>query len=176
MKRRCGLMVCALLLGLSASCSKSDQEKAHERAEEARAKARRDAERARQEARKLGHEMKDEANSLSRKVDRAVQKGESSGSTETAGQKIDQAQEQLRNAGKEAAVKLDRAGMIAKVKARLAADVGVSTAARVDVDAAGQTITLRGTVASEDDKEKAESAARQVDGVSKVVNLIEVQP
>lgn len=176
MKRRCVSVICAAVLGLAVGCSKTDQEKAHERAEEARAKARHDAERARQEARKLGHEIRDEANTLGRKVDRALQNNGTTASTETADQKIDQAQQKLRDAGKEAAVKLDRATTIAKVKARLAADIGVSTAARVDVDATDQTVTLRGTVASEDEKQKAETAARQVDGVSNVVNLIQVQP
>jgi osmotically-inducible protein OsmY len=62
------------------------------------------------------------------------------------------------------------------VKAKLATDVGVSTAASVDVDSTGQVVTLRGTVDSEEQKQQAEQAVMQVNGVTKVINLLQVKP
>ena len=77
--------------------------------------------------------------------------------------------------GKRAAVKLDRAAIEAKIKAKLVNDVGLKTLAGVDVNSDGQTVTLRGTVSSEAQKEQAGQAAASVDGVSKVVNELRVE-
>jgi osmotically-inducible protein OsmY len=57
----------------------------------------------------------------------------------------------------------------------LAADVGLSTVTSVDVDATGQVVTLRGTVSSEDQKQQAANAVRQLSGVTNVINLLRVQ-
>ncbi len=65
--------------------------------------------------------------------------------------------------------------MIAKVKAKLATDVGLSTVTGVDVDASGQVVTLRGTVSSEDEKQRAEQAVRQISGVTRVINDLTVR-
>jgi osmotically-inducible protein OsmY len=83
---------------------------------------------------------------------------------------------ELRDAGGKAGVKLDQASIIAKVKAKLATDVGLSAAATVDVDANGQVVTLRGTVASDEQKRQAERSAANVDGVTAVVNHLTVKP
>ncbi|MBV9303983.1 MAG: BON domain-containing protein [Acidobacteriaceae bacterium] len=175
MRRRLLSLACAAVLGFFAGCDRSEKERARQRAEEAREKAHREAERARQEARKLGHEIKQEANDLNRKVERGLQGSEPSGGA-TAGQKIDNARQEVRTAGRDAAAKLDRAGIIAKVKAALVADLGASTITNIDVDVTDHDVTLRGTVSSDDQKQRAEDAARQVNGVSKVTNLLQVQP
>ncbi len=82
----------------------------------------------------------------------------------------------LRAAGEKAGVKLDHAAMVAKVKAKLATDVGLSTVTGIDVDASGQVVTLRGTVASEEQKQQAEQAVMQLGGVTKVINDLKVNP
>jgi hyperosmotically inducible periplasmic protein len=61
-----------------------------------------------------------------------------------------------------------------KVKAALAADVGLKTW-NIDVDSAGTTVTLNGMVDSESTKKRAESVARGVDGVSTVRNNLKVK-
>ncbi len=81
----------------------------------------------------------------------------------------------LQRAGKKAAVKLDRAALVTKVKAALANDVGLKTVHTIEVSADGPVITLSGTVSSEDRKRDAEQTAAGVSGVSSVVNRLQVQ-
>jgi hypothetical protein len=140
---------CVALLTLAAGCNRSD---------EARAK---------QDARDLGHKIKQAVNSGG---------PAQPGTTQSAEEKLRQGGEDLRVAGEKAGVKLDRAALIAKVKARLVADIGLSTATSIDVDARGQVVTLKGTVPSEDQKQRAEQSVRQLDGVAKVVNDLAVAP
>ena len=64
--------------------------------------------------------------------------------------------------------------LTAKVKTALAADVGLSTL-KIDVDSAGTTVTLKGTVDSADKKQRAEEVARKVDGVATVRNQLQVK-
>lgn len=61
-----------------------------------------------------------------------------------------------------------------KVKAALAADVGLKTW-DIDVDSAGTTVTLNGVVDTEATKQRAESVARGVDGVATVKNNLTVK-
>lgn len=140
---------CAAALTFLLGCSKSDQAKA------------------KQEARDLRH-----------KIDQAVNSGgpAGAGSTQSAQEKLRKGGEELRVAGEKAGVKLDHAAMIAKVKAKLVSDVGLSTATSINVDTHGSTVVLTGTVSSEDQKRQAEESARQLDGVAKVVNNLSVAP
>ena len=64
--------------------------------------------------------------------------------------------------------------LTAKVKSALAADVGLNTL-KIDVDSAGNTVTLKGTVDSADKKQRAEQVARKVDGVATVRNELVVK-
>jgi osmotically-inducible protein OsmY len=73
-------------------------------------------------------------------------------------------------------VKLDHAALIAKIKTKLATDVGLSTVTGVDVDASGRIVTLHGTVDSVQQKQEAERAALQVGGVTKVIDDLQVRP
>jgi osmotically-inducible protein OsmY len=61
-----------------------------------------------------------------------------------------------------------------KVKAALAADVGLKTWS-IDVDSAGTSVTLNGMVDTEATKQRAESVARGVDGVATVKNNLKVK-
>lgn len=176
MKRRYGGGVLLVSLALLVGCGQSDQEKTRERAAEARRKADEGAARAREDARELAHKAKQEARALAHNIREAVNGTGSAQSTSgEAGHKLRGAGDDLRDAGSQAQVKLDHAAMIAKVKAKLANDVGLSTVTSVDVDTSGQVVTLRGTVSSPEQKVQAENAVRQVSGVSRVINDLQVR-
>ena len=66
------------------------------------------------------------------------------------------------------------AALTGKVKAALAADVGLRTL-KIDVDSSGNTVTLNGVVDSDDTKRRAESVARGVEGVATVRNNLTVK-
>lgn len=178
MLRTVSCAILTALLALLIACNRGDQQKAHERAAEAKQKARLEAQRARDEARRLGQQAKQEAGSLRQNIDHALQGTgpAQSGPTGQAEEKLRRGGNDLRVAGNQAAVKLDHAAMIAKVKAKLATDVGLSTVTGIDVDASGQVVTLRGTVASEQQKQEAEQAVLQLSGVRKVVDELTVRP
>lgn len=177
MRRKLG-WACAVGIGaLSLACTSNDQQRAREEAARAKQKARHETERAGQELRKLGQAAKREAKKLHQGVDNALQGGQpDSQAAAGAERKLNDARQQLRTAGEHAAVKLDRAAMIAKVKAKLAMNVGLSAAASVDVDGSGEIVTLRGKVSSDEQKQQAERAVMQVNGVSRVINLLRVEP
>ena len=61
-----------------------------------------------------------------------------------------------------------------KVKAALAADVGLKTW-DIDVDSAGTTVTLNGVVDTEATKQRAADVARGVEGVATVKNNLTVK-
>jgi len=169
--------ICGVILALSLACSGDQQQRARERAAEAKQKTLAETERAREELQRLGQKAKREAKQLDRGVHQSLQNGgTTSESTTGAERKLHDAGEKVRAAGEQAALKLDRAALIAKVKAKLATDVGLSAANSVTVDASGQVITLRGMVSSENQKQGAEQATEQVEGVTKVVNLLQVKP
>ncbi|MBV9761791.1 MAG: BON domain-containing protein [Acidobacteriaceae bacterium] len=160
-----GVLVLATL-----GCTQSDQDKARARAEEARRKAR-------QDAHALARDAKQAARSLDNQIHRAMNGNQSgAGATDSADAKLRRGGDDLRAAGSQASVRIDHAAMIAKIKAKLANDVGLSTVAHIDVDESGRVVTLRGTVDSPEQRAQAEHAVMQVDGVSKVVNDLKIQP
>lgn len=165
-----------LLVGFLMACSQSSQQTAKQRETEAKDKAQHAGERLNQDARKLGHEIKQEAHVLDRKIGAAINStGPASADTSEPGQKAEQGGRDLRVEAGKAGVKLDHAAIIAKVKAKLATNVGLSTVTSVDVDATGQVVTLRGTVDSVEQKQLAEQAALQVNGVTRVVDDLNVK-
>ena len=154
---RTGRWICyAMLVALSVGCSRKQQEEARAKAAKAQRKVHDEAERAGREARYLGHKALVEARTLERQLDQT--KGSSGPGS-----------------GNKASAKLAQAAMAAKVKAKLASDVGLSTVTGVDVDTSGHVVTLRGTVSSESQKLEAERAASHVNGVEKVINDLKVQ-
>jgi hyperosmotically inducible periplasmic protein len=67
------------------------------------------------------------------------------------------------------------AALTGKVKSALAADVGLKTVTSIDVDTdKGGVVTLKGQVASDDMKKRAEQVAKKVNGVKSVKNQLQV--
>jgi osmotically-inducible protein OsmY len=106
---------------------------------------------AEQKIRRLGNEAKQRAKELDHNIKGAVQPD-----SEHAGEK------------------LDDAALLAKVKTKLASDIGIATLNNVNVDTSGSVVTLRGTVATDGERQEAQRAASQVSGVTSVVNELKV--
>jgi hypothetical protein len=62
-----------------------------------------------------------------------------------------------------------------QVKSKLASDIGATTLTSLSVDVTNGVVTLAGPVHSEDEKSRAEAAAKSVDGVVRVNNALQVQ-
>ena len=69
--------------------------------------------------------------------------------------------------------KVDDAAITTKVKAKLTAD-HVKNLVKVNVDTENGVVHLKGTVPTEADKAEAERIVRSTDGVSEVVNELQV--
>jgi osmotically-inducible protein OsmY len=65
------------------------------------------------------------------------------------------------------------AGLTAKIKAKMALDDTISAAA-IDVDSNGSTVTLSGRVGSQAERSRAVQLARETEGVTKVVDQLTV--
>jgi hyperosmotically inducible protein len=70
---------------------------------------------------------------------------------------------------------IDDAGIKAAVKAKLAADVKLSTLTNIEVNSTNGIVTLAGMVNDPDDRMRAESVTRSVDGVVRVNNELQVK-
>ncbi|MGH9694000.1 MAG: BON domain-containing protein, partial [Bryobacteraceae bacterium] len=101
----------------------------------------------------LGSEAKQQAREMDRNIKDAVQPDR-----EHAGEK------------------LNNVALLTKVKAKLASDIGVATLTNVNVDISGSAVTLRGTVASDTQRQGIQRTASQVSGVTSVVNELKVAP
>lgn len=75
--------------------------------------------------------------------------------------------------GKTAGRNVDDATITGSVKASLVADKA-SNFTRIDVDTNRGVVYLNGVVPNENQKERAERLAKRVDGVTKVVNNLQV--
>jgi BON domain-containing protein len=157
-----------VMLALFTACSKSDQEQAQARANAA-------ADKTKVAMHKLDTEAKAEAHKLNAEIGKGMN-GSTATSTTEVSAKLDHAGQVARTEAAEAGRKLDRATVIARVKGKLATDVGLATAANVKVDLTGSTVVLTGTVSTADQKRLAEQSASQVDGVTHVQDEIQVQP
>ena len=67
------------------------------------------------------------------------------------------------------------ASLTAKIKAKMSLDDTVS-ARRIDVDTTGSVVTVSGVVASESERTRAIQLARETDGVTQVVDDLQVRP
>jgi osmotically-inducible protein OsmY len=67
------------------------------------------------------------------------------------------------------------AAITAKVKTAIATDVGARTATAVNVTTYNGTVQLTGFVDNDEQKKRAETAAKQVDGVKSVDNDIRIK-
>jgi osmotically-inducible protein OsmY len=70
---------------------------------------------------------------------------------------------------------VDDTSITAAVKAKLAAEQGATTLTGVNVDTSAGVVSLSGTVDSEATKQRAATLAQQVDGVTRVVNNLQVR-
>jgi len=77
--------------------------------------------------------------------------------------------------GQSLGTNIDNKATTANVKARLGAE-RLQNLGWVDVDTNAGTVYLSGTATSQAQKQRAEEVAREVDGVKKVVNNIQVKP
>ena len=108
------------LSALFLSCNTADRDHARERADHA-------GEKAREDAHKLGQEARQDFRKLDQNIQHAVNGTGSAGARE----KLRRGGEELKAATGQAAVKLDHAAMVAKVKTKLASDLGVQTVTNV---------------------------------------------
>ena len=65
------------------------------------------------------------------------------------------------------------ASLTAKIKSKMALDDSVE-ALQIDIDTSGSVVTLRGTVDSETERTRAVQLARDTDGVTSVVDKLEI--
>jgi len=70
---------------------------------------------------------------------------------------------------------VDDGAIKASVKAKLAADVRLSTLTNVEVNSTDGIVTLAGKVRSEEERRMAGEVARSVDGVVRVNNELQVE-
>ena len=70
---------------------------------------------------------------------------------------------------------IDDAAIKTSVKAKLAADVKLSTLTNIEVNSTNGVVTLAGQVDNPDQKRLAAEVARTVDGVVKVNNALQVK-
>jgi osmotically-inducible protein OsmY len=70
---------------------------------------------------------------------------------------------------------IDDATIKTAVKAKLAADVKLSTLTNIEVNSTNGVVTLAGQVNDEDDRMRAAQVARSVDGVVRVNNDLQVK-
>jgi hypothetical protein len=69
---------------------------------------------------------------------------------------------------------LTEAGITAKIKAKMALDDNVKARA-IDVTTSGSTVTLTGKVRSDDERERAVKMTRETNGVTRVIDRLDVQ-
>jgi hyperosmotically inducible protein len=68
----------------------------------------------------------------------------------------------------------DDAAIEARIKAKLATDVGAATITSVEVNVTNGVVTLAGPVQTPDERQRIEAVARGVEGVKSVTNNIQV--
>jgi len=71
---------------------------------------------------------------------------------------------------------VDDLQIMAQVKSKLASDVGVSSVTNISVNSTNGVVTLSGQVNSPDVRAKAETAAKSVPKVVRVVDTLQVTP
>lgn len=120
------------------------------------------------DARRLAEKAKGQAEKLARQV--------RINGTGDAEAKLKYGAQDLEQASAKAATKLDHAALVAKVKTKLADNVGLSTLGGVDVQAEDGVVTLRGTVPSAERKRQVERVTAETEGVLKVDDRLQIQP
>lgn len=83
--------------------------------------------------------------------------------------------ERASEAAGEARDSLEDGALTAKIKSKITLDDTLD-GSRIDVDTAGDVVTLHGTVVSEAQRQRALQLARETDGVRKVVDKLMIGP
>jgi hyperosmotically inducible periplasmic protein len=100
------------------------------------------------------------------------------GTGSTVGQKVDRTADKVAdttaNASAKVAMAADDTAITAKVKAALIAEPGLKSTA-IDVDTKDATVTLSGTVASNELRDRAKQIASSTNGVKNVVDNLVVK-
>lgn len=91
-------------------------------------------------------------------------------------QDLKETEHQADKAGDRAERGVKNAALTSAVKTKLAADVRLGTLTSINVDSDGSTVTLTGSVRTNDERSYTETVAKSVDGVSSVINRLEVKP
>jgi len=107
--------------------------------------------------------------------------GRAGRTTSTAGVDTERAREigaaagaRVGEAGARASAELGDAALTARIKAKMALDDMVK-AREVRVSTEGSTVTLRGTVETSAERDRAERLARETDGITRVVNELTIR-
>ena len=95
-------------------------------------------------------------------------------STVTARERGAELGEKAAHAAAEMKQTLTEASLTGKIKAKMALDDSVK-ARSIDVTTSGSTVTLTGTINSVAERERAVSLARETDGITAVVDRLEVR-
>jgi osmotically-inducible protein OsmY len=95
-------------------------------------------------------------------------------STATARERGAELGEKAAKAAAEMKQTLTEAALTAKIKAKMALDDSVK-ARTIDVTTSGSTVTLTGRVDSAAERERAVSLARETDGITAVVDRLEIR-
>lgn len=116
---------------------------------------------------------KTEEPTAGQRLDAAISKTEQAakGAMQKAETAAGEVGDATRRAASDAAALVDDATITTKVKAGLAQDMDLG-ALKIDVDTNAGTVTLSGTVKSEQTRERAGQIAQGVPGVSSVVNKL----
>ncbi len=152
----------ALALGLAA-CDKNDDRTAGQKLDSAIAKTEAAAEDAKAKTEAAAHDASVKTEEMTQEARQKMQ--------ETS----QQAKADTREVTANAKAAVEDAGITARVNAGLAKDSELS-ALRIDVDTKEGVVTLTGPAKSEQAKERATQIARGVEGVSRVVNNLTINP
>ena len=71
---------------------------------------------------------------------------------------------------------VDDLKIAAKVKSKLASDVGISSVTNISVNSTNRVVTLSGQVDSPETQQKAKAAAKSVPEAARVVDTLQVAP
>ncbi len=136
------------------SCSPSQQSKADARAQDAKADVKDLATKARDTAQQLAQKAKQKSNALGTEMHTAMNGSQT---------------------GSEIKTETERLALTARVKSKLANEVGLNTLTGVDVDTSGSVVTLSGVVPTAEDKQRAGTAVGSMPGVQRVINNLQVR-
>jgi len=168
--RKCVLPLVAFLC---LSCSQNQKSEDREHAEDAKQQVKTAAAKTREAVEQLAHKAKQKSDKLAADMQTALKgnRGESDQTLDT----VQTARDKASRVGDKLRTEADHLALKAQVKSKLANEVGLNTVTGVDVDTAGQVVTLSGVVPTAEDKHRAETAVASMPGVQHVVDNLQVR-